>query len=228
MRGKNRLILEYSEFNIQQLNPIPASSARTTAYVDDPSLSINAFDKHEDAIRTGVSRINNILHSLSNSSQFRSLKSKLALEDQKIIKLKILRIVNLDNVDCDFYISFRIQDKEYFGVVKNVTSKSPELKSEVFDDSDLIQTPEWIIRMKGIIIKTIKQWLRPEEGVYKLLSDNIFCNSVDTPNRVEIKKGDIVEVIATFENKIVIKYKNDNFYLLNQNFIYFNYWFEKI
>jgi len=228
MRGKNRLILEYSEFNIQQLNPIPASSARTTAYLDDPSLSINAFDKHEDAIRTGVSRINSILHSLSNSSQFRSLKSKLALEDQKIIKLKILRIVNLDNVNCDFYISFRIQDKEYFGVVKNVTSKFPELKSEVFDDSDLIQTPEWIIRMKGIIIKTIKQWLRPEEGVYKLLSDNIFCNSVDTPNRVEIKKGDIIEVIATFENKIVIKYKNDNFYLLNQNFIYFNYWFEKL
>lgn len=228
MRGKNRLILEYSEFNIQQLNPIPASSARTTAYVDDPSLSINAFDKHEDAIRTGVSRINNILHSLSNSAQFRSLKSKLALENQKITKLKILRIVNLDNVNCDFYISFRIQDKDYFGVVKNVTSKSPELKSEVFDNSDLIQTPEWIIRMKGIIIKTIKQWLRPEEGVYKLIADNIFCNSVETPNRVEIKKGDIVEVIATFENKIVIKYKNDNFYLLNQNFIYFNYWFEKL
>jgi hypothetical protein len=208
-----------------RLNP---DSAQMSVHVDNPQLSINAFDRHEDAIRTGVSRINNILHSLSNTSSFRALKSKLALEDQAIKNLKILRIVNSDRVNWDFYISFVIADEEYFGVVKNLTSKNSELTSEVFKDFDLIQTKEWVIRLKGLIIKTIKTWLRPEVGNYELLNDEIVCYSIDLGKMVTLKKGIKVEVVKTFENKIIIKYNGDLFNLINDNFIYFNYWFKKI
>ena len=86
MSRKNKLILEFSEFNAQRLNP---DSAHMGVSVDNPQLSVNAFDKHEDAIRTGVSRINNILHSLANTSSFRALKSKLGLESQKIENLDL-------------------------------------------------------------------------------------------------------------------------------------------
>jgi hypothetical protein len=225
MNKNNRLILEFSEFNAMRLNP---DSAQMSVHVDNPQLSINAFDKHEDAIRTGISRINNILHSLSNTSSFRALKSKLALEDQAITSLKILRIVNSDRVNWDFYISFVIGDEEYFGVIKNLTSKNPEVTSEVFKDFDLIQTKEWVIRLKGLIIKTIKTWLRPEEGNYELLNDEIICYSIDLVKMVTLKRGIKVEVLKTFDNKIVIKHNGDLFNLINDNFIYFNYWFKKI
>ena len=223
--SRNKLILEFSEFNAQRLNP---DSAQMGIHVYNPQLSINAFDKHEDAIRTGVSRINNILHSLSNTSSFKSLKSKLALAEQQIKSLKVLRIVNSDSVNWDFYISFVIGDDEYFGVVKKLTSKNPEFTSEVFKDFDLVQTKEWIIRLRGLVIKTLKQWLRPDEGVYKLLNDEVICYSIDLGKMVTLKKGIEVEVVRTFENKIIIKYKGDHFNLVNNNFIYFNYWFEKI
>jgi len=196
--------------------------------VPDRQLSIDAFDKHQDAIRSGVSRINSILHSLSNTSSFRSLKSKLALEDQQIKSLKVLRIVNSDSVNWDFYISFIISEDEYFGVIKNLTSQSPEFSSEVFKDFDLIQTKEWVIRLKGLIIKTLKKWLRPEEGNYKLINDEIICYSTDLGKMVKLIKGSNIEVVKTFENKIVIKYQNDYLNLINNNFVYFNYWFEKI
>jgi hypothetical protein len=225
MKRINKLILEFSEFNAQRLNP---DSAQMAIHVDNPQLSVNAFDKHEDAIRSGVSRINNILHSLSNTASFRALKSKLALEDQKITNLKVLRISNRDYVNWDFYISFVISEEEYYGVVTNLTSKNPEFTSEVFKDFDLIQTPEWVIRIKGLIIKTLKEWLRPEEGVYKLLNDEIICYSQDLAKMIKLTKGTDVEVTNTFENKIVIRYKNDYCILQNSNFIYFNYWFEKI
>jgi hypothetical protein len=225
MRGKNKLILEFSEFNAMRLNP---DSAQMGISVDNPQLSINAFDKHEDTIRTGVSRINNILNTLSNSAQFRSLKSKLALEEQKITSLKVLRIDDKDNTSWDFYISFTIADEEYFGVVKNVTSRNTEVNSEVFKDTDLVQSKEWIIRLKGLIVKTIKQWLRPEKGMYKLLNDKIVCYSVEIGKMVEIPKNSTIEVITTFENKIVLKYKDEVYNLVNGNFVYFNYWFEKL
>jgi hypothetical protein len=223
--SRNKLILEFSEFNAQRLNP---DSAQMSVHVDNPQLSINAFDKHEDSIRTGVSRINNILHSLSNTSSFRALKSKLALEDQQIKSLKILRIVNSDNVNWDFYISFVIGEEEYHGVIKKLTSRNPEIYSEVFKDTDLIQTKEWVIRLKGLIIKTLKKWLRPEIGNYRLVNTEVICYSIDLGKMVTLKKGVEVEVTKTFENKIIIKYQNDYLNIVGNNFIYFNYWFEKL
>jgi hypothetical protein len=202
-------------------------SSQPSVHVDNPELSTGAFDKHEDVIRAGISKISSILHTLSNSSQFRSLKSKLALEDQQITNLKVLRIVSKDHVNYDFYISFVIGEDEYHGEIKKMNSREPEFKSEVFKDTDLIQTKEWIIRIKGLIIKTLKKWLRPEEGVYKILKDEIICYSTELGNMVKIKKDEQVELVTTFENKIVIKYKDNYYNLVNDNFIYFNYWFIK-
>jgi hypothetical protein len=48
MKRSKNLILEFSEFNLQRFNP---DSAQSSIHVDDPSLSINAFDKHEDIVR---------------------------------------------------------------------------------------------------------------------------------------------------------------------------------
>jgi hypothetical protein len=222
---RNKLILEFTEFNAQRMNP---DSAQMSIQVDNPQLSVNAFDKHEDAIRAGVSRINNIIHSLSNSASFRTLKSKFALEEQQITSLKVLRIVSADNVNYDIYISFVIDDTEYFGLIENILTNDTTFKSEVFKDFDLVQSKEWIIRTKGLIIKALKKWLQPEEGKYKLLNEQVICYSVDTGRMVRLEKGSEVEVVRAYDNKVVIKYNNDYYNLVNDNFIYFNYWFEKI
>ena len=224
MSGKNRLILEFSEFNAQRLNP---DSAQMGVSVDNPQLSINAFDKHEDAIRTGISRINNILHSLANTSSFRALKSKLGLESQNLESLKVQRITKSDQVNYTVYVSFVIDGEEYYGYINNITSREPTFISEVFKDTDLIQTKEWVIRTKGLVIKTLKKWLRPEEGLYKLENDSVICYSIDTGKMAKIEKGSDVEVIRSYDNKILIKYENDFYNLVNDNFIYFNWWFEK-
>ena len=224
MSVKNRLILEFSEFNAQRLNP---DSAQMGVSVDNPQLSINAFDKHEDAIRTGISRINNILHSLANTSSFRALKSKLGLESQNLESLKVQRITKSDQVNYTVYVSFVIDGEEYYGYINNITSREPTFISEVFKDTDLIQTKEWVIRTKGLVIKTLKKWLRPEEGLYKLENDSVICYSIDTGKMAKIEKGSDVEVIRSYDNKILIKYENDFYNLVNDNFIYFNWWFEK-
>jgi hypothetical protein len=221
----NKLILEFTEFNAQRLNP---DSAQMGVHVDNPQLSINAFDKHEDAIRAGVSRINNILNTLANTSSFRALKSKLGLESQNIESLIVQRIIKRDEVNYVVYVSFMIDGEQYYGYIENVTDKDPIFKSEVFKDSDLIQTKEWVIRTKGLIIKTLKKWLRPEEGLYRLLNDEVICYSIETGKMSKIEKNSEVEVIRSYDNKIMIKYENDFYNLVNDNYIYFNWWFEKI
>lgn len=224
IKDKKYLILEFTEFNAQRLNP---DSAQMSVHVDDPQLSINAFDKHEDAIRAGISKINSILHSLSNSSGFKSLKSKLALENQKIDSMKVLRITKSNEVNYDVYISFVIGEQEYYGVVEDLFKRNPHFKSEVFKDLDLIQTKEWIIRTKGLIVKTIKKWLRPERGTYKLLNDYVVCFDKETGTRIKLEKGQEVDVLGSTDNTITILYSDRHYDLVNDNFIYFNWWFEK-
>lgn len=225
MKGKNRLILEFTEFNLQRMNP---DSAQASMHVDDPQLSINAFDKHQDAIRQAMGRINDILFNLAGTNAYRSLRSKLALENQDVQKLKIQRIVKRNSIFYDAYVSFIIDGEEYWGVIKNIMSSTPEFQSEVFKDHDLYQTKEWVIKIKGLIMKTVKTWLKPEPGKYRLLNDELYCYSTETGKQLKMEKGIEVEVIRAHSDKIIIKHESDYYNLVNDNYVYFNWWFEKL
>lgn len=214
-----------TEFNLQRLNP---DNVQASVHVNDPSLSTDAFDKHQDSIRQAMSRINDILYNLSGTNAYKNLRSKLLLNDQDIKNIKILRIIKSNNIYYDVYISFIIGDNEYWGVIKNILSYSPEFSSEVFKDYDLIQSKEWIIKIKGLIIKTIKYWLKPDPGIYRLINNEIICYSIETGKQLLMKKGIEIELIRSHNDKIIINYNNDNYNLIGDNYIYFNWWFEKI
>lgn len=218
-------INEVTEFNLQRLNP---DSVQASIHVDDPNLSTNAFDKFQDGIRQAMSRINDILYNLSGTNAYKNLRSKLALENQNIKSMKILRIIKSNNINYDAYISFIIEDNEYWGVVKNIMSANAELSSEVFKDYDLYQSKEWVIKIKGIIIKTLKIWLKPEPGIYRLLNNEIFCYSNETGKQLKMEKGIEIELVRSHSDKIIIKYKSDYYNLVGDNYIYFNWWFEKL
>jgi hypothetical protein len=225
MKKRNKLILEFTEFNMQRMNP---DSVQASMHVDDPSLSINAFDKHQDAIRQAMSRVTDILHSLSGSNAYKNLRGKLALEDQDIKSMKILRIVKVNGINYDVYVTFVIGDNEYWGVINGILTASPELESEVFKDYDLYQAKEWIIKIKGLIIKTIKTWMKPEPGKYRLINDEVLCYSIETGRQLKMEKGIEIDLVRPYDNKIVIRHESETYNLVGDNFVYFNWWFEKI
>ena len=225
MKRRNKLILEFTEFNMQRLNP---DSVQASMHVDDPSLSINAFDKHQDAIRQAMSRVNDILWNLNGSNAYSALRGKLALEDQDIKSMKILRITKVNGIDYDVYITFVIGDNEYWGVINGILTSSPEPESEVFKNYDLYQAKEWVIKIKGLVVKTIKTWLKPEPGKYKLINDEVLCYSIETGRQLKMEKGIEIDVVRPYDNKIVIRHESETYNLVGDNFIYFNWWFEKI
>jgi hypothetical protein len=224
-KRKSKIILEFTEFNAMRLNP---DSARMSIQVDNPQLSINAFDKHEDAIRVGVAKISSIMGALSNSAAYNSLKSKLTLENQNITSLKILRIIKRNEFYYDAYVTFIIDEYEYYGVVKNIIGQNTEFSSEVFKDPKLVQSVEWQIKIKGFVVKTIKLWLKPEVTEYKLINDEVVCYSVDTGKMLKLEKGGVINVEKVYDDKIFIKAGSDYYELKGDNFVYFNWWFEKV
>jgi len=222
MKRQKNLILEFTEFNLQRYNP---DSVQASIHVDDPSLSTNAFDKHEDIIRNAISKIGTLSKSLQNTSGYRSLKSKLSLDDQSISNLKIIKTVKSTSLKYDVYLSFKIDQDEYWGVITDILN-NPELKSEVFKDHDLLQTREWIIKTKGLIIKTIKNWMKPQFGKFKLLLEEIVCYSNLTGKLLRLPKNSIVEVLKSYDDRIIFEFEGDQYTLVGDNFVYFNWWFE--
>ena len=225
MKRRNKLILEFTEFNLQRFNP---DSARASIHVDDPQLSVNAFDKFQDVIRQAMSRINGIMYNLKGTSAYANLRSKLSLEHQDIQSLNIQRIVKSNSINYDVYLTFVINEEQYWGVIENILGLSPKFTSEVFKDFDLLQPKEWIIKIRGLIIKTVKTWLKPEPGTYKLLNDEIICYSVDTGKQLKMNNGIEIDLVRAHDDKIIVSYENDYYTLNGDNFIYFNWWFEKI
>jgi len=224
MKRSKNLILEFSEFNLQRLNP---DSVQASVHVDDPSLSINAFDKHEDIVRNAISKIGTLSKALQNTTGYRALKSKLSLDDQDIKDLKIIKIVKSTSYKYDVYIKFNIDGEEYWGVITDILT-NPEFKSEVFKDFDLLQTKEWVIKTKGLIIKGIKGWMKPQFGKFKLINDEVVCYSSKTGKLLNLPKGSIVEVLKSYDNRIIFEYDREQYSLTGDNFIYFNWWFEQV
>lgn len=221
---KEFLITEGStEFNFQRFNP---DSVQASVHVDDPKLSTNAFDKHQDLIRQAISRLGQIQGSLSGSAGYRTLKSKLALEDQQIQELKIIRIIK-NTIKYDVYVTLKIDGKEYWGVVKDIFGNS-EFKSELFKDHDLVQTKEWIIKLKGLVIKNIRNFFKPQFGFFKCLVEDLVCYSFLTGKMLKMKKDSEIEVLKSYNDQIIFKFEGDKYSLKGDNFIYFNWWFDPI
>jgi hypothetical protein len=225
MKRRNKhLILEFTEFNLQRFN---SDSVQASVHVDDPALSINAFDKHEDMIRSAMSRINDILFNLKGTSAYSQLRSKLALENQDIQNLKIQRIVK-NAISYDVYLVVTIDGEEYWGIIEDIMGNNTEFNSEIFKDQDLLQPIEWVIKIKGLVIKTIKEWLKPEPGKYKLVNDEVICYSVETGKQLKMEKGIEIELVRAHSDKIIVRYDSNTYNLVGDNYIYFNWWFEKI
>lgn len=224
MKRSKYLVLEFTEFNIQRMNP---DSVQPASQVDDPQLSINAFDKHEDLVRQSISRLGQLHGALSNTTAYRSLKSKLSLEDQDVKHLTIIRIVKNQNLNYDAYIKFQIGEEIYWGVVKDLLGNT-EFKSEVFKEHDLVQTKEWIIKLNGFIIKNIKNWLKPQFGKFKLVKDEVICYSLIDGKMLKMTQNSEIEVLKSYDNKIIFKFENEKYALTGDNFMFFNWWFSPI
>lgn len=221
---KSFKINESTEFNYQRLN---SDSVRASIHVDDPTLSINAFDKHEDIVRNAISKLGTLSRALQNSGGYKVLKSKLSLEDQEISNIKIIRIIKSSSLKYDVYLSFKIDEDEYWGVILDILN-FPEFKSEVFKDLNLLQTKEWVIKTKGLIVKQIKNWLKPQFGKFKQIKDEVICFSNISGKLLRLPQNSVIEILKSYDGRLIFLYEGEQFTLTGDNFIYFNWWFEKI
>lgn len=219
------LLKEFTEFNLQRSN---SDSMPMAMHVDNPQLSMDAFDKHIDNIRTANIRLNAILNMVSTQGGIYNFLKGTSSDGLDLTELKILRMYPKNEIDIDVYISFVLQEKEYYGVIEDLMSEHPKVKSEAFRDTSLYPSREWIIKISGLLIKAINKWLIVKPGKYKALKE-VSCTTYDTGEYVTIDEDSEFEVIRNYnKSQILIKINDLKCVLDGKNFYFFNYWFKKL
>lgn len=242
-KNKN-LILEYSEFNQYQLSiDIQNPLGPGYGFATDPELSIYGQDQdspYKDYYaRTGgsLSRLqaisNNALSGILGDD-FRK-NYDFFIEDMDEYKnFKILRIFNNLELYLDVFISFEFKDDEFFGVFKNYNSPNKSvLKTELYNDTRYYYiNGEYKIKLNGYIKNILNKWFIPKYEFYKNLKKDLNVKN-NMGDYKHIKFNSIIKYIGIDTEKdgnpfIVIEQNDEKFFIKNNDYYFFNYWFEKV
>lgn len=219
---KKYLIREFTEFNLQRMN---SDSTQMATHVDNPSLASDAFDRHVDALNQANLKLNTILKGISPNQVYQrgSISPVNVFELENVT---IQRIFKRNEVDLDIHMTFVLGEKEYFATIESFIFE-PKLKSEILNDSDIHLHKEAKIKLEGLLIKLIKQWMVIKRGEYKALED-IKCISYDSGEQIVIKKNSVIKVYRTIHDAIVIDYTGIKCKIQGMNYFFFNYYFERL
>jgi hypothetical protein len=192
---------------------------------NDPSLSVNAYDKFKANAESQVSRLRYILQGIFSDKAVLD-KSKF---DFKIENLKIFRVLPNNNGFLDVHIKFMLNEQNYGGCFKDWGGKNCSFNSSVLNIPQIRYHLENKIKLEGILKKCLNEWFIPFNGEYKTLTKvkvyDLMGNIFYIPENCMIE---VDEVVTEDEQPVINILHNDKmYYITNLDYYFFNWWFEQ-
>lgn len=221
-----KLILEFTEFSHMRLGS--GDSIPQSTHVDNPSLSLDGYSRYSANLRNSLYRLNQMYRNINRSNTAFNLRSGDVIRIGDLKNIKILRIFTKSDIYLNVYFSFVVNEKEYYGYIDKINGSNPTIHSEIFRDINIQGGIEWVIRVKGNLIKVIKEWMNPPIGEYISLKD-IDVTNINTGQLFLIPIDSKIEVVRLMgDNTILINFLGENYLIKGKNYYYFNYYFSPI
>lgn len=200
---------------------------------NDYSLSSDPGDRYEMNMKSSIFRLTSIIRTMIDTGAIQTgsaLGSDFS-DIEKITELKILRIARNQNLLLTIYITFVVDDIEYYGVFEDYGGFSkPLFKSEIQRDPDY--TKNFVMKLEGIILKALKRFFTPKKGMYKAATDVIVQDKYGVKHTIEAEKPVKVEDVINDEEDSYVQLdvkigrnESETFFLEGISYYFFNYWF---
>jgi hypothetical protein len=202
-------------------------------YGNDDGVYVDYYARHAGYIN----HMQQVTKSLMQNNPEFDMKMKKYddfLEDVNNIKnLKVLRIFPNEYLTIDVYISFEFEGEEFFGVYRKFNDfKKPKLDCDIFHDPRFgYIDKEYYLKLSNHLYKVLYNWFIPDKGFYINLKDDNRMKD-ELGRLMELKKGTVVEVLGYNKESddkphIILRYGKNNYFIENNDYFFFNYWFEK-
>jgi len=228
----SRKILKFEEFSIIEnaAGGYPQSSVYNSQ-ANDSSLSADATDRFDMHMKNSIFRLTSIIRTMIDNDGIQIGHNADFSDIEKITELKILRMFKNISLLLDIYISFVIDDKEYYGVFTNYGS----IRKSIFK-SEVIQNPEYnknfIMKLEGLLLKALSRFFTPKKGMYKSNTDVLVQDKYGVKHTIDKGKPIKVEDVINDEGDSYIQLDvktgrntNETFFLKGIDYYFFNYWF---
>jgi hypothetical protein len=242
---KENLLCESSYFN-QFSSTMGSGNLQSPmpgyAFATNPSLGIytgqdSPYVDLYSRTQGFVSDLKSIVDTLNKDKKgITAQKFDYFIEDLEFYdNFKILRILKNDSNYLNVFISFEFNEEEYFGSFKDFNKPyyKPTLNTELFKSGIYPYiNEEYKLKLSNYFIKILNNWFIPNSGQWKNLKNGLKLKT-QMGNIVKLKENSIFEVIGynIDDNNnpfIIIEYKEDIYYINNENYYYFKWFCEKI
>lgn len=144
-------------------------------------------------------------------------------EHLNVTNINILKITKPDGINIDFTLTFDLND------YKNIFCKFSKFNTiDVKFSCDEISklSKENQLRVKGKILNTLLEYLKPETGYYTLLAKEFYIftylGEID-----KIYKDTVIEVLKSTDQYINIRIGDKLYIIKKPDYYYFNWYFSK-
>lgn len=238
----SQMLKESTEFGSMQMGQLSNPLGPGYGFSQDPSMSIYSDDSspyidNYSKMSQVVQDLSRVMKNLYGQGATSISKHKLDyfLEDIEELKnLKILRIYKNPKLTLDVYVSFYLMDEEFFGVFRDFNGiNKPKLDTDLFSDPRFSYIDnEYRLKLSNYFYKILHNWFVPSVGDYVVLTDELTVKN-SLGNNFILSKGKkfYVKGYNTDQNNkpfIIIKYKNDIYKIIDNDFFYFNYWCKEV
>ena len=238
-------ILKYSEldqinentelqWNMVGGNPGMPGANPMTAHVDDANLSVDGYDRFALNQKSMVDRLNMMMSKMFAQSL---PVMDLEIEDlDKLQNLKILRLIRNESGSLDIFISFKLDENEFYGVFWNYGNlQAPEFISEIQKMHGYIAKDKFA-RLQGILLRTIERWFEQLSDSYVLINDQQIAYDYMGHDYILKKGTKVLYLDSNLDSnqrfiKIRVKVDRKNvkdLYIKGLDTFFFKYWFEPI
>jgi len=204
----------------------------------DPNLSTypNQYDSTVDPFTRNQLLVKGLRNQVNRSqSEMNDLVFNKYLKDiEELDNIKILRMFVNNMGFLDVFISFELFEIEFFGVFRsfNNTLQPIIFTSELYTDVNFSYiNEEYRLKLSNHLKMILDNWFNPMICSYKSLKNNTLRDLKG--GFFEIKKDAVINIVGTNidanRNKYaIVVYKDNKYFIKDNDFYYINYRYEKI
>ena len=147
---------------------------------------------------------------------------ELVLDELVVVRMQ----TNVSGQGMDVHLRFKLNKKELWGVFRRYgIDRLPKFSSEL---NSVVLDKVANGKLTGVIRNTLDKWLTPKSGFYKCLAPAVRVLTLHG-DYMDVHRGTVVEVLRSTPDKLRcnMRIQGQDYTLSGDEYLRFNYWFEK-